>query len=196
MALTPKQARFVAEYLIDLNATQAAIRAGYSKKTAGRIGGENLQKLEIQSALQKSMKRREERTEITQDKVLEELARIAFANGTDFARVTTMEVSDTVVDEETGCFKQVARIRQLVELEDTDGLPPEKRAAISGIEETKHGIKVSSYDKVRALELLGKHLGMFDGKGAQTQGEENNLLQAIVDSSGEDVDTDDLPEVQ
>ena len=78
MALTEKQRRFVAEYLVDLNATQAAIRAGYSSKTAHSVGHENLRKPEISAAVQEAMKAREQRTEITQDRVLQELARIAF----------------------------------------------------------------------------------------------------------------------
>lgn len=73
MALRPKQAAFVAEYLIDLNATQAAIRAGYSAATAGSIGGELLQKPEIQDAIREAMQKRAERTEITQDKVLSDI---------------------------------------------------------------------------------------------------------------------------
>ncbi len=70
MSLTPKQERFVAEYLIDLNATQAAIRAGYSEKTAQMIGSENLSKPMIADAVQKALAERAERTEITQDYVL------------------------------------------------------------------------------------------------------------------------------
>ena len=70
MSLTPKQERFVAEYLIDLNATQAAIRAGYSEKTAQMIGSENLSKPLIADAVQKALAERSERTEITQDYVL------------------------------------------------------------------------------------------------------------------------------
>lgn len=70
MNLTPKQVLFVEEYLVDLNATQAAIRAGYSEKTAGRIGAENIQKPVIQEAIAERMKMRIERTEITQDRVL------------------------------------------------------------------------------------------------------------------------------
>ena len=73
-------------------------------------------------------------------------------------------------------------------------MDPEKLAAIAGIKEGKHGIEVSSYDKVRALELLGKHLGLFDGKGNQNIYRENNLLHAI--QSTEEIDTDDLPEVE
>lgn len=70
MALTAKQQRFVAEYLIDLNATQAATRAGYSAKTARFVGSENLTKPNIAAAIQEAMHAREQRTEITQDYVL------------------------------------------------------------------------------------------------------------------------------
>lgn len=76
MSLNAKQQRFVDEYLVDLNATQAAIRAGYSKKTAGQIGDENLRKPEISAALQEAMDKRAQRTEITADYVLSNLAQI------------------------------------------------------------------------------------------------------------------------
>jgi len=68
--LTNKQQRFVEEYLVDLNATQAAIRAGYKEKRAYQIGHENLRKPEIEAAVQDEMNKRSERTEITQDFVL------------------------------------------------------------------------------------------------------------------------------
>lgn len=71
--MTPKQQRFVEEYLVDLNATQAAIRAGYSEKTAGAIGGENLEKPEIAAAIQTEMDKRSSRTEITADYVLQSI---------------------------------------------------------------------------------------------------------------------------
>ncbi len=70
MSLTDKQQRFVAEYLIDLNATQAAIRAGYSEKTAGSVGAENLKKPEIAAAIQVAMNQRTERTQVDADYVL------------------------------------------------------------------------------------------------------------------------------
>lgn len=178
---------------MDLNATEAAKRAGYSEKTAYSIGFENLKKPEIQEAIQEAMARRSQRTEITQDRVIQELARVAFANGTDFAKVVSEEVPVTTTDDE-GNLQETMRRVQRVELVDTDRIDPEKRAAIAGIKEGKHGIEVSSYDKVRALELLGKHLGLFDGKGAQKNTGENNLLQAI--QSTEEIDTDDLPEVE
>lgn len=68
--LTPKQQAFVDEYLIDFNATRAAIKAGYSEKTAKEIGAQNLTKLNIQQAISKVQRKRSERTEITQDYVL------------------------------------------------------------------------------------------------------------------------------
>ena len=77
MCLTEKQKRFIDEYLIDLNATAAAIRAGYSEKTANEIGSQNLVKLSIQKAIAERLKERQQRTEITQDYVLRNLKKIA-----------------------------------------------------------------------------------------------------------------------
>ena len=75
--LTPKQKRFVAEYLVDLNATQAAIRAGYSGRTAEQIGYQLLQKTSVSSAIQEAMQKRAERVEITQDYVISGLCEVA-----------------------------------------------------------------------------------------------------------------------
>ncbi len=80
MALTKKQKRFVEEYLIDLNATQAAIRAGYSPQTAYSIGDENLKKPEIKNAIDKALAERSRRTGVNADRIIEELAKIAFLN--------------------------------------------------------------------------------------------------------------------
>lgn len=140
--LTLKQARFVDEYLIDLNATQAAIRAGYSERTAQQIGAENLSKPVIQAEIQKRRRDRERRTEITQDRVLQELAAIAFARGTDYASVGP---------------GGVVKIKPTEELNDT------QKAAVLSIKETQAGIEIKLADKVRALELLGKHQGLFTG---------------------------------
>jgi phage terminase small subunit len=77
--LTAKQLRFVAEYLVDLNATRAAIRAGYSPKTAGVIGYENLKKPQIAAVIAKAQAQLAERTEVTIETVVAELARLGFA---------------------------------------------------------------------------------------------------------------------
>ena len=173
--LTPKQRRFIDEYLIDLNATQAAIRAGYSEKTAYSIGLQNLKKLEIQAEIQKRRNRLQSKLEITQERVLQELAAIAFANGADYAKVVNSGLLPTV------------------EMIPTEELPPEKLPAIAGIKANQYGVEVKLHDKVKALELLGKYLGTFDGGPAQEQ-TENNLFEAI-DSIGEE-GFDDLPEIQ
>ena len=192
--LTEKQALFVAEYLVDLNATEAAKRAGYSDKTAYSIGFENLRKPEIQEAIRMAMDERSKRTGITQDKVLLELARIAFANGTDFAKIVSRQAPTTIIAED-GEPQQVMSVVQSVHLLDTDKVDPEKRAAIASIKEGKFGIEVKGYDKIKALELLGQHLGLFTGKGSNDPSStKNNLLEAI--QGAEEIDTDDLPEVE
>lgn len=81
--LTPKQQAFVNEYLIDLNATQAAIRAGYSEKNAHKIGPELIGKTRIAEALREAQKERQERTFITQDRVIREIAENAFKPASD-----------------------------------------------------------------------------------------------------------------
>ena len=80
MALTPKKILFAAEYIIDLNATQAAIRAGYSEKTAYSQGQRLLKDVEVQALIQTYMKERGERTEVNADMVVKELSKIAFSD--------------------------------------------------------------------------------------------------------------------
>ncbi len=91
--MTAKQERFVEGYLVDLNATKAAIRAGYSEKTARAMGHENLTKPDIEEAIADALKARRQRTEVTQDRVLEELAVLAFAPITD-ERLAQLKISD------------------------------------------------------------------------------------------------------
>ena len=98
MALTPKQQRFVEEYLVDLNATRAAVRAGYSERNAGKIGHELLEKTRISKAIQDAQKKRSERVEITQDYVLKGLKEIT-ERCMQRAPVCTMK-GEQVVDEE------------------------------------------------------------------------------------------------
>lgn len=128
MALTPKQKRFVAEYLVDLNATAAAIRAGYSKKTAEVIGYENLRKPQIAQAVRLEMDNRQKRTEVTQDYVIGKLREIADKDASD--------------------------------AQDSD-------------------LKYSN--KIKALELLGKHLGAWEPKddGPKDEIEEDGLSRSL-----------------
>ena len=143
-----------------------------------------LRNAKVKEYINKRMKDREKRTEITQDKVLEEIAKIAFANGTDFAKVVTKSFMKPVLDKEgnpTGEEKEV--FYKDVEIEDTENIPEDKRKAISAIKQTKFGISIESCDKVRALELLGKHLGIFTDK-VEHSGAIANEINITID--GED----------
>lgn len=149
--LNEKQKRFAEEYLIDLNATQAAIRAGYSEKTAGQKGFDLLKKVEIQKAVQAGMQKRSERTEITQDRVLQELAKVAFS---DLRKVLTtggalMDAQDWG-DDVAGFISSVEVVKKPSGEQDEDGRPI-----------VDHVHKIRAWDKMAALEKLGKHLGMF-----------------------------------
>lgn len=141
--LTTKQKRFIDEYMIDLNATQAAIRAGYSAASAGSIGSENLKKPEIASRVRAREAERSKRTGINADRVLDELGKLAFVNPTD------------LIDPETG------DIRSDISPEDAAAIASVKTRKIATEEGTGVEKEVRLTDKLRALELCGKHLGMF-----------------------------------
>ena len=149
--LTDKQQRFVEEYLVDLNATQSAIRAGYSEKTAYSIGHENLSKPEIAEAIAEAQKQRSERTQITQDRVLQELARIGFS---DLRKALTS--NGALRDPQDWDDDTAAAISSLEVVTNTGS---EKDDDGRKIIEHTHKIKV--WDKNSALEKLGKHLGMY-----------------------------------
>jgi phage terminase small subunit len=144
--LTPKQALFVQEYLVDLNATQAAIRAGYSEKTAAEMGYENLRKPQIQAAVTEAMQKRVSRVELSQDYVIRSV-------------IDTME-----------------RCKQAVPVLDRKGEPvfvgtPDGELAPAYMFQPAHILKGS--------EILGKHLGMFDGKKGVDDPEETEEEKSL-----------------
>lgn len=144
--LTSKQKRFIEEYLIDLNATQAAIRAGYSPNSAQEIGSENLSKPIIKNEIDKAIAQRSRRTGINQDRVLRELAKIAFVNPSDVINFDEATVKNDAKEDDLATIASVKV--KTIPTEDGD------------IEERE----VKLYDKLKALDLIGKHLGMFKDK--------------------------------
>ncbi|MCO1343423.1 terminase small subunit [Burkholderia multivorans] len=150
--LSAKHQRFVDEYLIDLNATKAAERAGYSKRTAGQIGFELLKKPEIAEAISEAMKAREQRTGITQDRVLRELARIAFFDPRKLFDSDGRPLPISELDDDTA-----AAIAGLDVFEEYEGSGEDR--ALSGY--TK---KYKILDKNTALTNAMKHLGMLREK--------------------------------
>lgn len=156
MALNERQRRFVEEYLVDLNATQAALRAGYSQKTAYSQGQRLLKNAEIAAAVKKRTDARIKRTDITADFVLTELMKIAAANLTDFITIGK---------------------RNRISIIPTQDVPADKLAALSGIKKGKNGeLEIKTHDKLRALEMLMKHLGLFD----KSDGDDENSLAEFL----------------
>lgn len=158
MALSPKQQAFVAEYLVDLNATQAAIRAGYSAATAYSQGERLLRNVEVKTAIDAAKAARAERTVVSQDRVIAELARMALYDPADLATAINGP-------------------------QDIPNLPEDVRRAIVGWGWDKQGnftLKLSP--KTPSLELLGRHLGLFDAD-AQKQGVVVNLNFGSDDAS-------------
>ena len=143
--LTPKQARFVEEYLVDLNATQAAIRAGYSEQTARAIGYENLTKPDIQKAITAAREKQQQRTEITADRVLEEYAKIAFF---DPRKLFTADGGVKPPEQWDDDVAAVIGALDVVEIGDNGEM----------IGRVK---KLKLIDKKGALDSIGRHLGMF-----------------------------------
>ena len=167
-ALNPQQERFVQEYLKALNATQAAKVAGYSDKTAHVQGSKLLKHPKVREAVAAAQRERAERTAITADAVLEELWRIARS---DITKALDGKGNLLPVSE----------------------MPPEAKAAIAsldtdelfegkGDERTQVGLsrKVRNWDKVKALELVGKHLGMWKDK-VEVSGEGGQALSISID---------------
>lgn len=146
MALTPKQKLFVDEYLIDLNATQAAIRAGYSPNNADKIGSELLGKTRVSDAISKAMAERSRRTGINQDRILMELAKIALVNPANVVDFDEATILDSALPEDLAAVASV-KVKRF----------PTKEG--EGIER-----EIKFYDKTKALDLAGRHLGMFKDK--------------------------------
>lgn len=138
MALTPKQQRFVEEYLVDLNATQAAIRAGYKANAARQAGCENLTKPDIAAAIEARRAKLTEAAEVNAERVMREVALIALADPRSV--MTWGPKGVTLIDSKT--------------------LTRDQAAIVAEVAQTKDGIRLKTHSKLDALEKLIRHLGL------------------------------------
>lgn len=181
--MTDAQKRFCDEYLIDLNATRA-YKVAYSRckkdETANVNGSKLLRNTKVQEYISERMKEREQRTEITQDMVIKELAKIAFL---DIRKLYTengqlKNIAD--IDSDT-----VGAISQLETLEEYEGYGDDREK----IGDTQ---KVKLLDKTKALELLGRHLGIFNDKIDVNVKEKEEKKNAISDILNQMQSADDV----
>lgn len=143
MALRPKHKRFADEYLIDLNATKAAIRAGYSPKSAAQQGSELLKHPKVRAYIDARMAELSRRTGVNQERIIRELARIAFLDPTKLVDMDEATVLAGATEDDRAAISAV-RVKR-IPTQDGEGVEREIRFA----------------DKIRALELLGKRFGMW-----------------------------------
>lgn len=168
--LTEKQKRFVEEYLIDLNATQAAIRAGFSAKTANEQGSRMLANVSIRTCIDEEIAARSKRTGVNQDRVIRELARIAFVNANNVINIEEATLKEDATEDDTATIASV-KVKTI----------PTKEG--EGVER-----EIKLADKLKALELLGKHLGMFKEK---VEVDTNVNVTSKLDSILEQLEEDD-----
>mgnify|MGYP000900802258 FL=1 len=164
--LTDKQQRFVDEYLIDLNATQAAIRAGYSAKTADQQGSRMLANVKVKQAVAEKQAQRSKRTGVNQDRVVLELAKVAFAKMTDIVD-SNGKIKEDASPDDLACIESI----KYKESDNEYGGSVERE------------VKIAS--KLKALELLGKHLGMWSDKFNVTVEKSEKLDDIISQLGGE-----------
>lgn len=145
--LSSKQERFIEEYLIDLNATQAAIRAGYSTKYADRQAHILMINGRISSAISVAKAERSKRTGITADRVLEELAKVGFANLTDIVTLDEAAVKRGSHADDTAAIQSI-KVKRIT-TEEGDNIVERE---------------VKLHDKIKALDLIARHLGLYNDK--------------------------------
>ncbi len=179
MSLSEKQRRFVDEYLIDLNGTQAAIRAGYSPRTANEQAARLLAKVSIQTEVKRLKAIKAEENKVTADRIIEELALIAFADMGDFASVN----DDGAIQFKR--FDQLPARGTRIIKKIKESITTLSKGDDCTVIQTKPQLEL--HDKMKALELLGKHFGLFNDKKPEApEAGPDPLLDAIGDSASAD----------
>ena len=149
--MNPKQLRFCQEYVIDLNATQAAIRAGYSEKTANQIGSRLLANVKVQAEIVRLRSQVSEKLEITHEAVIREIARVAFGRVAKFIKVNAD--GDPYVDLSDATPEDLDLLESVQSEDYLDGRGKGARAV--------RKTKIVFQDRLKALQMLGQHLGLF-----------------------------------
>ncbi len=175
--LTARQRAFVREYLVDLNATQAAIRAGYSAETAEQGAAQLFRNIKVKTAIEAAMQNRAVRLDITADRVLVELAKIGFS---DIRKAVKWQTA-MVTEEDNPDGGDIAVIKTVVtntvQMVASDDLDDETAAAIAEVSQTATGgVKIKLHDKRAALVDIGRHLGMFKDRVEHT-GKDGGAIQ-------------------
>jgi len=177
MGLTPKQKRFVQEYLVDLNATAAAKRAGYKDPNIGR---QLITKNNVSVAIEVAMRNRQTRTEITQDMVIAELAKLGFFDIRKMFDKDGKPLDISQLDDDTAAALVGLDVQDVYE---SDG---DEKQFIGYVKKYKMA------DKLKALELLGKHLGTWEPKddGPKDETTEDDLSRSLREL-GEGLESDE-----
>ena len=164
---TLRQWKFALEYVKDGNATQAVIRAGYSSKGADVCGVRLLGNIRIKQAIEDRKREILAAAQVTPARIIEEYKKLAFTNLPDF------------ID-----CKKLGKFTYEISIEDFKNLTPDQRACLSGIEETKNGVKIKLHDKTKALDALSRINAMFTDKVEKVMSEDEVRAYAI--SAGKD----------
>ena len=166
--LTDKQKRFCEEYVIDLNATQAAIRSGYSKDTANVQGSQNLSKLNIQEYISQLQESKSEELNISQNMVLQELMKVAFGDVKNYFDDNGRLIDINELENEVSASIKSVTVQQ-------------EKITSDGNSTFESSIKkIESYDKLKALEIIIKMLGFYEKDNAQKKPVNNFSLQDMV----------------
>jgi phage terminase small subunit len=179
--LNDKQLTFCREYIVDFNATQSAIRAGYSDKTAGATASRLLTNVKIQQEIKRLVEERAERTGITADRVVQQLAKIAFVDIKSVIDWETAEINqlvgrDPITGDQVFTKTPITQLA-LKPMDQVDG------TMIQTVKMGKHGIVVELPDRMRAMEMLAKHLGVYDDR-PQTTVDVGSYVKALWDRVG------------
>ncbi len=159
--LTDRQQRFVEEYLVDLCPGPAAVRAGYGQKSAARVGRRLRGLAPVRAAIEAAMARRSERLGITQDRVVAELARIAFADIREFVDWdgdgVTVRASRELGPEQTACVAEI----------------------VESAGKTGKGVRIKLHGKIQALAALARHLG-HDGPEREAPADQPRQVTVVT----------------